>query len=489
MIITLDLGTTSNRCLAIDANATIVAQSGQEFPQYYPQAAWVEQDAMELWQSCNAVLQDVLAQLNTTDIVSLADTNQRETTIAWNRDTGQPICPAIVWQCRRTSKRMSHLDDEAKQAISDKTGLRADAYFSASKMEWILTHVPEAAGLLAQEKLCFGTVDSWVIWQLSKGAAFVTDASNASRTLLFNVHTQDYDDELLALFSIPRHALPDVLDSNACFAYTAESITGKAFPIHAVMGDQQSSLFAQCGADQSKVKNTYGTGLFLCSCTGPRLLTSEALLSTVAWRIDGAVDYALEGSAFVGGAMIQWLRDQLELIDHAADTEALANTLQSNDGVYCVPALAGLGAPYWDSSARGLFIGLTRGSTKAHFARAALESLAYQSKDLIDEMTAVKTDVHLDALLVDGGASANDFLMQFQSDILSLAVKRSAIKESTAMGVAGLAGITTGLFSEQAFRETLQIEKGFKPSMPLPVSQQYYRKWQEAVERSKQWQE
>jgi glycerol kinase len=488
MILTLDLGTTSNRCLAINASGQIVAFSQKEFLLSYPQPGWVEQNPDELWTSALAVLQQVIEQIDISGVLGVAITNQRETTIAWDKDSGKSLGPAIVWQCRRTAARINALDSLAKAAITHKTGLLPDAYFSASKMEWILLHNSEARRLHENGKLCFGTVDSWIIWNLTAGKSFVTDESNASRTMLYNIRTHEYDDELLEIFSVSRDCLPVVLDSNACFGFTDTSFTKKAFPIHAVMGDQQASLFAQCGDDTKKIKNTYGTGLFICCSTGESILESSNLISTVAWRFNGRSTYALEGPVFVGGAIIQWLRDQLQMIESASESEVMALSLPSNEGVYCVPALAGLGAPHWDSSARGLFIGLSRQSRKEHFVRAALESIAYQTKDVIDCIGSLKKEKNLDALFVDGGATENSFLMQFQADLLRIPVVLSSFKESTALGVAGVAGIALNMFSEAQFRLLFASEKQFFPKRDFDTMENYYSLWKKATDRAKQWQ-
>ena len=484
MIVTLDLGTTSVRCLAINKSGNCIAVAQEEFKQYFPQAAWVEHDGMEIWEKTVTVLQAVLKKINGTPN-GIAITNQRETTIAWQPSTGKPLHHAIVWQCRRTAERISSLSQSDKALIKKITGLIPDAYFSASKMEWLYNNVATIKQAAQNNDLYFGTIDTWILFKLSKSSVFKTDTSNASRTLLVNLESQDYDPNLLALFNIKREWLPAIENSNALFDYSDASITGSEIPIHAILGDQQSALYAQCGNDNKRIKNTYGTGLFVASSTGNKIVETPTLLSTIGWTLNNETTYALEGSIFVGGSAIQWCRDQLNLINHANESETLAQSIPDNDNVYFVPALAGLGAPHWDSTARGMFIGITRGSTKAHMIRAILESLAYQTKDVCDVISNILAPAT--QLSVDGGASNNQFLMQFQADILGIPVKKSSITEVTAYGVAGVAGIALNLFSENEFRSFFQIEHHYTPVFDKDKIDVYYSKWKEAVKRSLQW--
>jgi glycerol kinase len=484
MILTLDLGTTSVRCLAINKQGHCITLSQLEFTQHFPQPAWVEHNANEIWQKTITVLQTVLEQLPSTP-TGIAITNQRETVIAWEKSTGTPLHHGIVWQCRRTAQRISELSENDKALIKQKTGLIPDAYFSASKIEWLYSHCDAVKTAAKHNDLCFGTIDSWILFNLSQNNVFKTDTSNASRTMLVNLETQDYDQELLDLFQINRSWLPDIQQSNALFDYSNEQITQTALPIHAILGDQQAALFANCGNDPSKIKNTYGTGLFIASSTGNKIIHTQKLLATIGWTINNETTYALEGSIFVGGSAIQWCRDQLNLISTAEESSSLAQEISNNDNVYFVPALTGLGAPHWDSSARGLFIGLTRGTTKAHMIRAVLESLAYQTKDVcsIIAQSIPKTT----SLIVDGGASQNEFLMQFQADILGIPVTKSSITEVTAYGVAGVAGITLNLFSETEFRSFFKATKTYTPMFDATQIDVYYSQWIQAVQRSRQW--
>lgn len=491
MIITLDLGTTSNRCLAISEAGTLLASHQHEFTQYFPQPGWVEHDANEIWNSAKTVLEQTLKSL-TSDPLALAITNQRETVVAWDVKTKMALCPAIVWQCRRTASRMDSLPTQIKTIIKQKTGLPADAYFSASKMEWLLQNVDAVKHAADQGTLRFGTIDSWILFKLTNGTAFATDSSNASRTQLMNIHTQSYDPFLLHLFGINPEWLPEIKTSDSLFGTVSPRIFASSthiphtppLPIHAILGDQQAALFAQCGDDTSRIKNTYGTGLFICAPTGSKPLETSSLLTTIAWSRNNIITYAVEGSIFVGGSAIQWCRDGLGIISSAAESDALASSLDHNETVYFVPALTGLGAPYWDASARGMFIGLTRGTTKAHLIRAVLESLAYQTKDVCDCLVTTQTS---HGLYVDGGASVNAFLMQFQADILAMPVIKSSVTESTAYGVAGLAGIAIGLFTEKLFRSFLSIERTYSPRFKKETIDVYYSQWKNAVQRSRQW--
>lgn len=475
MIIAIDLGTTGNRAIAYAQDGTVVASSYMEFPQYFPQPGWVEHDPEEIWQSTLQVLKQTAKQVK--EITAIGISNQRETTIIWDKNTGKPIYPAIVWQCRRTAERCQELAAH-KVMIQEKTGLMLDAYFSASKIEWILNNVTGARDKAEAGELLFGTVDSWILWKLTAGAVHATDASNASRSLIYNIHSHEYDEALQSLFSIPSSILPEVQDSDAFFGETDPSILGKPIPIHAMIGDQQASLFASCGEDQQQVKNTYGTGLFVVAPSGKKVPKVKQLVATIAWSRSGEVSYAVEGSVFVGGSAIQWLRDGLKILDDAASSEAMAMSLKSNEGVYFVPGLVGLGAPHWDAFARGMVIGLTRGTTRAHMVRAALEALAYQTKDVVDILPNKPKK-----LRADGGAAANKFLMQFQADLLAIPVEVPENTDTTALGAAGLAGIASGFWSEKEFRANQTISHIYEPQ---PIND-YYRQWQEAVKRAKQW--
>ncbi|HLO02167.1 MAG TPA: glycerol kinase GlpK, partial [Symbiobacteriaceae bacterium] len=452
-VLALDQGTTSSRAILFDREGRPVGQCGQEFPQIYPEPGWVEHDPLAIWESQLAVTRALLDrhQVQPTQITAIGITNQRETTLIWDAKTGQPIHNAIVWQCRRTAP----LCDELKTAgwaepIRQKTGLVLDAYFSGTKVRWILDHVPGARERAARGELRFGTVDTWLIWNLTGGQVHVTDYSNASRTMLFNIHTLDWDEEILAALDIPRALLPEVRPSSALYGETAPALFGAPIPISGCAGDQQAALFGQGCFEPGEAKNTYGTGCFMLMQTGPKAVASNhGLLTTIAWGLNGKVEYALEGSIFVAGAAIQWLRDELRIIDRADETEALARSIPDTGGVYLVPAFVGLGAPYWDSYARGTLVGLTRGSGRAQIARAALESIAYQTRDLLDAMQA-DSGIQLQALKVDGGAVRNDFLMQFQADLLATPVDRPVVNETTALGAAYLAGLAVGFWSDQA---------------------------------------
>ena len=477
-ILAIDLGTTGNRAIVFDEQGRIVTSSYYEFPQYFPKPGWVEQDPEEIWNTTLKALTDVLKV--TSDIQAIGITNQRETTIVWDTATGKPIHNAIVWQCRRTASRCQELHDH-HDLIRLKTGLLCDAYFSATKLEWILNTVPKAKEQARAGQLKFGTVDSWIIWKLTGGAAHITDASNASRTMLFNIHTGQYDKDLLALFDIPEHILPTVCNSSGIVAKTDSNVIGYTIPIAGIIGDQQAALFTQCGNDTSKLKNTYGTGLFVVANTGQTPTSAEGLVTTVAWQLGGALSYALEGSIFVGGSAIQWLRDGLKLFTHASETEAMATSLSGNDAVYFVPALVGLGAPHWDPDARGMFTGLTRGTTREHMVRAALEALAYQTSDVLD---VIRPHNSLSALRVDGGAVGNAFLMQFQSDILNLPIEVPTITETTAFGAAGMAGIATGLWTHDEFLSLNSISKTYSPSMNESDRTLLLNGWHNALQRT-----
>jgi glycerol kinase len=486
MIVTLDLGTTSIRCLALDPAGQFSLPHQQVVTQHFPQPGWVEHDAREIWQTTQSVFSKTLQELPEAP-TAVAVTNQRETVVAWDAETHEPLHMAIVWQCRRTAERMASIPKATQARIKAKTGLLCDAYFSASKLEWLLHTVPAVQDAANRGTLRVGTIDSWILFKLTDGQVHATDSSNAARTLLFNIHTHNYDPELLALFGIHRDWLPQVYPSDHHFGCVAPSqlahtpYANQALPIHAILGDQQAALFAQCGDDTTRIKNTYGTGLFVCASTGTTPQTVDTLLTTIAWQRGATTTYAIEGSIFVGGSAIQWCRDALGLIDTAADSADLALSLDHNDTVYFVPALTGLGAPHWDSSARGLFIGLTRGTTKAHLIRAVLEAMAYQTKDVVDLLPSAH-ELH-----VDGGASDNPFLMQFQADMLGMPVIKSAMTESTAYGVAGLAGITMGLFTEAEFRTFHAPTHRYTPTFKPETIRVYYSQWTAAVTRSRHW--
>jgi glycerol kinase len=485
VIVALDLGTTGNRAMAFANDGRIVASAYQEFPQHFPKPGWVEHDPMDIWRTAKQTLDEVLAQVGAEHVVAIGLTNQRETTILWDRTTGTPVYNAIVWQCRRTQPMCERLKDAAA-SIKQKTGLFFDPYFSATKIAWILEHVPGVRAKAEQGQVIFGTVDTWILWQLTGGRVHATETSNASRTLCYNIHTLDYDDELLRLFGVPRRCLPEVKESAGLFGHTAPEVVGREIPITGILGDQQAALFAQGGWESGVVKNTYGTGLFVMRSTGAQVMEAGRLVSTIGWTLNGQVTYALEGSIFVGGSCIQWLRDGLRVITSAEETEAMAQSLASNDGVYFVPALVGLGAPYWDPSARGLLVGLTRGTTPAHLARAALESMAYQTRDVVEEMNRL-TGQPLTALRVDGGAVRNDFLMQFQADLLNAVVERPAVTETTALGAAGIAGLAAAFWTQADFLKTRQVERSFTPGMDAAQREAIYGQWKAAVEKSLGW--
>ena len=490
-ILALDQGTTSSRAIVFDHDGNIKGTAQQEFRQIFPQSGWVEHDAQEIWQTQSRVMADVLAEtkLAASEIAAIGITNQRETTVVWDRETGQPICNAIVWQDRRTAGICDQLKvDGHEEEIRRKTGLVLDAYFSGTKLKWILENVEGARERANAGKLAFGTIDSWLVWNLTGGKVHVTDASNASRTLLFNIHTGDWDDELLELLKVPRNMLPEVRDSSEVYGHTAASLTPAGIPIAGIAGDQQSALFGQMCIRDGMVKNTFGTGCFMLMNTGSRAVTSKNnLLTTVAWRLNGELEYALEGSVFSAGATVQWLRDGLGLIESSVEVESLAESVPDSGDVFLVPAFAGLGAPHWDQYARGTIIGLTRGTTKAHIARAALEGIAYQVSEVLDAMQA-DSGIKLTELRVDGGACANNLLMQFQADLLGASVLRPRVQETTALGAAYLAGLAVDFWKDQAeLAEQWQIDRTFPASMPDSKAVELKRRWQKALERSKNW--
>ena len=487
LVLALDLGTTGSRAIVFDADCRPVASAYAEFAQHFPQPGWVEHDPREIWQSLLSCIRHVLAHVDAADLAAVAITNQRETTVMWDRATGKPVCNAIVWQCRRTAGRCSELRAAHADAVHRKTGLVIDAYFSATKIAWILENVPDAAALARQGRLLFGTVDTWAIWNLTGGRVHATDPSNASRTLLFNIVDGRWDEDLVDIFGVRGVTLPEVKPSMSVFGTTDKGILGREVPIAADLGDQQAALFGQGGFSPQNLKNTYGTGLFLLVNTGTRLVLSDKLLTTVAWQREGQpLQYALEGSVFVGGAAIQWLRDGLRIIESARESEALAQSLPDNEGVYFVPALVGLGAPYWDSSARGTFLGLTRATRREHLVRAALEAMAYQTRDVIEAMPPeVRGEIR--KLQADGGATANGFLMQFQADILGMPVERSAVAETTALGAAAAAGVAIGLWDEGDLLARRAVDRVFLPQMDPKHADALYARWREAVSRARGW--
>ena len=438
IIVAIDCGTSSVRCLAFDQSKKVIHSEQLDCPLHHPRSDWVEQDASLIWQLTEQCLNQTLLALNGQHILSIGITNQRETSIIWQKSTGEPLGPAINWQCRRTVKRCDALVKK-KEMIKAKTGLPLDPYFSASKFEWLLNHTSEAKTHLAHNDLCFGTVDTWLLYNLTKGKSYRTDVTNASRTMLFNIHSLSYDSELCELFQIPMDALPTVHDSNSEFG--AYQFNNTKIPIHAMVGDQQAALFSQC--QLGEIKNTYGTGLFMMANTGSNIVQTHDLISTIAIGLNGTVSYAIEGSVFTGGALIQWLRDQLGLIETSEDSESIAQSVPNNGGVSIIPALTGLGAPHWRPNAKGLISGLTRQSTKAHIVRAALESIALQSNDIIDRIRNECPTISFNALRVDGGASSNDWLMQLQADISQLSVERPTLVEATALGAAKCAATVT----------------------------------------------
>ncbi len=485
-ILALDQGTTSSRCILFDKSGNICSMAQKEFTQYYPKPGWVEHDPMETWSSQLAVAAEAIARLGAKaeDIEGIGITNQRETTIVWDRETGKPVYPAIVWQCRRTADRIDALIKEGfDKTVREKTGLIPDAYFSAGKIEWILRNVEGAKKKAEEGKLLFGTVDTWLIWKLTKGAVHVTDYTNASRTMLFNIHTLKWDEELLTYFGIPRSMLPEVKPSSCIYGYTDSGLVGGEIPIAGAAGDQQAALFGQCCFEEGDVKNTYGTGSFILMNTGKKPITSRnGLLTTIAACAGEDVEYALEGSVFVAGALIQWLRDELRLFRKAAESEEYAKRVSDTAGVYIVPAFTGLGAPYWNPYARGTVVGLTRGCSKEHFIRAALESIAYQSADVMRAMEE-DAEIKIKGLKVDGGASANDFLMGFQADIIDIRVDRPVCIETTALGAAYLAGLAVGYWKDRReIRENWQKANSFWPTMEEKERERLLRGWKKAVD-------
>lgn len=492
-ILALDEGTTSARAIVFDHAGTIKAVAQKEFAQIFPQAGWVEQDPEDIWASQIGVAVEALgrAHLRPRDIAAVGIANQRETTLVWDRESGQAIYNAIVWQDRRTAAMCDRLRaDGCESLIRQRTGLLLDAYFSGTKLAWILDNLPGARERAQAGKLAFGTVDSWLLWKLTNGRIHLTDASNAARTMLFNIYTCQWDEELLRVCRIPASLLPEVRPSSEVYAEVSTSLGLEQVPIAGVAGDQQAALLGQMCIVPGMTKNTYGTGCFLLQTTGEKPVASQnRLLTTIAWKVGDLTEYALEGSVFVGGAVVQWIRDGLGLIRSAAEIEGLASSVPDNGGVYLVPAFAGLGAPHWDPYARGMLIGLTRGTTAAHIARAALEGIAYQIADLLEVMQT-DTGIAPQELRVDGGVAMNNFLMQFQADVLGIPVVRPAVTETTALGAAYLAGLAVGFWkSPQEIAAQWRIERQFDPQMPRSQVYALRRKWQSALERAKNWEE
>ncbi|AVQ44468.1 glycerol kinase GlpK [Clostridium botulinum] len=492
-IMSLDQGTTSSRCIIFNKKGEVVSVAQKEFTQIYPKAGWVEHDPLEIWGKQAGVAGEALniARISPEQIAGIGITNQRETTVVWNKRTGMPVYNAIVWQCRRTAGYCDELREKnIDKTIKEKTGLMLDAYFSATKIKWILDNVEGARELAEKGDLLFGNIDTWLIWNMTKGKVHVTDYTNASRTMLFNIHELKWDEKLLEIFDIPKSMLPEVKPSSCVYGETDEILFGVSIPISGDAGDQQAALFGQTCFNAGMAKNTYGTGCFLLMNTGEKAVDSKnGLLTTIAVGIDGKVEYALEGSVFIGGAVIQWLRDELRMVKTAQETEKYATAVEDNNGVYLVPAFVGIGAPYWDSYARGTILGLTRGAKKEHIIRAALESMAYQTHDVLKAMEE-DSGIELKALKVDGGACQNNFLMQFQSDILGVQVDRPEVVETTALGAAYLAGLAVGYWKDRnEVSQNWAISKSFDPAMEDEKKEKLIKGWHKAVTKSMDWEE
>ncbi|WP_430885656.1 glycerol kinase GlpK [Fusibacter sp. JL216-2] len=493
-ILALDQGTTSSRAIIFDKAGQIVRTAQKEFTQIYPKAGWVEHDPMEIWGTQSGVAREVLeyAGISPQEIAAIGITNQRETTVVWDKTTGKPVYNAIVWQCRRTANICDNLKAAGHENyIRENTGLVVDAYFSGTKVKWILDNVEGAREKAEAGDLLFGTVDSWLIWNLTRGKNHVTDYTNASRTMLYNIKDLKWDENILEAMNVPASMLPEVKPSSEVYGVTdPQTFGGAEIPIAGIAGDQQAALFGQACYSEGMVKNTYGTGCFMLMNTGEKMVPSKnGLLTTIAWGLDGKVEYALEGSIFMAGASVQWLRDEMKMIDDAKDSEYFATQVDDTNGVYMVPAFAGLGAPYWDMYARGTMVGLTRGANRNHIIRATLESIAYQTRDVIDAMQA-DSGIELTELKVDGGATANDFLMQFQSDILGVDVRRPQVAETTALGAAYLAGLAVKFWSsKEEIAKNWAVDQTFKNEIPQIKRDELYGGWQKAVERAKAWEE
>ncbi len=487
-VVAIDQGTTSSRALVFDRSGNIVQIAQQEFPQIFPKPGWVEHDAMEILASVKNVLAEATSGIDAKEIAAIGITNQRETTVVWNKYTGKPIYHAIVWQSRQTMDICDRLKaDGLEETVRDKTGLVIDAYFSGSKIKWILDNVLDARSEAEKGNLLFGTIDTWLLWNLSAEKVHATDYTNASRTMLYDIHRLEWDETLMRALTIPENMLPTVQPSSSHFGRLSGEFVGLAgVPIAGIAGDQQAALFGQACFEEGMAKNTYGTGCFMLMNTGPKAIRSKnGLLTTIAWGVDGKIDYALEGSIFVAGSAIKWLRDQVNMLGDAAESESYASGLTSSEGVYMVPAFVGLGTPYWDSEARGAIFGLTRGSGKAQIVRAALESIAYQTKDVLTVMER-ESGVSLKALRVDGGAVKNNFLMQFQSDILGVKVQRPVVQETTALGAAYLAGLATGFWSDaKDIAQNWRIDQTFTPSMNKTEQKNLYAGWKKAVKATR----
>lgn len=487
-VLSIDQGTTSSRAIVFDSRARIVSMAQQEFRQIYPRSGWVEHSPQDIMGSVMAVIAEAIvrADISAEQLSAIGITNQRETTLVWDKKTGKPVCNAIVWQCRRTAELCDGLKETRSELIYKKTGLIPDAYFSATKIKWILDNIPNARKRAERGELLFGTVDTFLMWQLSKGKIFATDYTNAARTMLFNIHTLEWDDELLKLFDIPRAMLAEVKPSGYNFGFTDKSVLGAAVPVCGAVGDQQSALFGQLCTEAGELKNTYGTGCFLLMNTGEREVVSEnGLVTTLGATLAGKPPYVLEGSVFVGGAVVQWLRDGLGVISSADESENLALSVADNGGVYLVPAFTGLGAPYWDAAARGTVTGITRGTSRGHIVRAALESIAFQVSDIVRAMEK-DSGIKITRLAVDGGASKNNFLMQFQADILNCPVARPDCVETSALGAAYLAGITAGLWSGvEEVREFCSDERVFSPNMTQRMRLELTEGWEKAVSKTR----
>jgi len=487
-ILSIDQGTTSCRAILFNKEGSICGVAQQEFTQIYPKPAWVEHNANEIWNTQLSVSKQVMEDIGVTaqDISAIGITNQRETAVVWDKRTGKPICNAIVWQDRRTAEYCDSLKAKGlEDYIKDNTGLVVDAYFSGTKLKWMLDNVDGARSLAEEGHLLFGTIDSWLVWKLTEGSVHITDYTNASRTLIYNIKNLEWDEKLLAEMNIPKSVLPEVRPSSEVYGHT--SLFGAKIPIAGIAGDQQAALFGQACHETGMAKNTYGTGCFMLMNTGEKMVKSNSgLLTTIAWGIDGKVTYALEGSIFIAGAAVQWLRDSMKMIDDSPDSEFFAEKVVDSEGVVVVPAFAGLGAPYWDMYARGAIFGLTRGSGKSHIIRATLESLAYQTRDVLDAMHK-DSGIELQSLNVDGGACANNLLMQFQSDILGVPVERPKVIETTALGAAYLAGLAVGYWNKEDIANKWQLDKKFTPNMGEDEKKKLYHRWQVAVKRTMDW--
>jgi len=491
-ILSFDQGTTSSRAILFNKAGEIVKTAQKEFTQIYPEAGWVEHDAMEIWGTQSGVAREVLetAGVNPEEVAAIGITNQRETTVVWDKNTGKPVYNAIVWQCRRTADICDKLkEDGYEEYVRKNTGLVVDAYFSGTKIKWILDNVEGAREKAENGDLLFGNIDTWLIWNLTRGEKHITDYTNASRTMIYNIKDLKWDDKMLEALNIPKSMLPEVRPSSEVYGYTDEKTFGGArIPIAGIAGDQQAALFGQTCFEPGMAKNTYGTGCFMLMNTGEKMVESNnGLLTTIAWGLDGKVEYALEGSIFIAGAAVQWLRDEMKMVTDAADTEYFASKVKDTNGVYIVPAFAGLGAPYWDMYARGTMVGLTRGANKNHVIRATLESMAYQTRDVLEAMQE-DSGIELETLKVDGGAVANNFLMQFQSDLLGVPVDRPEITETTALGAAYLAGLAVKFWdSKEDISNKWMMDKQFTASMSKELRDEKYDGWKKAVERSKGW--